>query len=164
VPQLSAPRRAHLSTSTSLRSCPHRAAPASPKVWVLSHRNLIAGAEASVTISATPLMMSSSPRCRQFRRQVQPDHRFYVGAHVVLVNYLLPEEVVRLCAKHGITGLAGVPPLDNSPKSMASRSHAEHALLRHTGGRMPEATLGCAQSSRMPSYHVRPCGGIPFMP
>ena len=36
---------------------------------------------------------------------------FSVGAHVVLMNYLLPADVVRLCAQHRVTGLTCVPPL-----------------------------------------------------
>ena len=36
---------------------------------------------------------------------------FAVGAHVVLLNYLLPRDVVALCARHRVTGLTCVPPL-----------------------------------------------------
>ena len=36
---------------------------------------------------------------------------FIAGAHVVLMNYVLPREVVRLCAEHQVTALCCVPTL-----------------------------------------------------
>ena len=84
-----------------------------PKGVVLSHRNLIAGAESvshylgntadDVILSALPLSFDAGFS--------QLTTAFSVGAHVVLLNYLLPADVVRLCAQHRITGLTGVPPL-----------------------------------------------------
>jgi acyl-CoA synthetase (AMP-forming)/AMP-acid ligase II len=68
---------------------------------------------------------------------------FAVGAHCVLMNYLLPREVPGLCAQHGVTGLTGVPPLwlqlvDASWPVEAARRIRYFA---NTGGRMPRATL-----------------------
>ena len=68
---------------------------------------------------------------------------FAVGAQVVLVNYLLPGDVVRLCAKHRITGLTCVPPLWNqlADQSWPEEATASMRYFASTGGRMPAATL-----------------------
>jgi acyl-CoA ligase (AMP-forming) (exosortase A-associated) len=116
-----------------------------PKGVVVSHRNLITGG-ASVSqylgnhaedciLAALPLSFDAGFS--------QLTTAFTVGAHVVLVNYLLPGDVVRLCAKHGVTGLTCVPPLwiqlaDQTWPEEASRSLRYFA---NTGGRMPRATL-----------------------
>jgi acyl-CoA ligase (AMP-forming) (exosortase A-associated) len=116
-----------------------------PKGVVLSHRNLIVGG-ASVSqylgnvaddciLAALPLSFDAGFS--------QLTTAFTVGAHVVLVNYLLPGDVVRLCAKHQVTGLTCVPPLwiqltDQTWPDVASRSLRYFA---NTGGRMPKATL-----------------------
>ena len=77
-----------------------------PKGVVLSHRNLIVGAESvsyylgncpdDVILSALPLSFDAGFS--------QLTTAFSVGAHVVLMNYLLPRDVVRLCAQHRVTG------------------------------------------------------------
>lgn len=116
-----------------------------PKGVVLSHRNLIVGAESvssylgntedDVILSALPLSFDAGLS--------QLTTAFAVGAHVVLLNYLLPRDVPRLCARHGVTGLTCVPPLwlqlvtvDWPPEATASMRY-----LANTGGRMPRATL-----------------------
>ncbi len=116
-----------------------------PKGVVLSHRNLIAGAESvssylenheqDCILAALPLSFDAGFS--------QLTTAFSVGAHVVLVNYLLPGEVVSLCARHGVTGLTCVPPLwlqlvDQDWPAEATRSMRYFA---NTGGRMPRATL-----------------------
>lgn len=117
----------------------------SPKGVVLSHRNLIVGAESvshylgltgdDVILAALPLSFDAGLS--------QLTISFLKGAHVILMNYLLPGEVVRLCARHQVTGLTCVPPLwiqlagqDWPPES--SR-HLRH--FANTGGRMPRTTL-----------------------
>lgn len=116
-----------------------------PKGVVLSHRNMVVGAESvstylantedDVILSALPLSFDAGLS--------QLTTAFAVGAHVVLLNYLLPRDVPKLCAKHGVTGLTCVPPLwlqivavDWPPEATASMRY-----LANTGGRMPRATL-----------------------
>ena len=116
-----------------------------PKGVVLSHRNLLAGGESvsqylendadDVILAVLPLSFDAGFS--------QLSTAFTVGAHVVLVNYLLPRDVVRLCARHGVTGLTCVPPLwiqladeDWPPEATASMRY-----FANTGGRMPRATL-----------------------
>src|SRR6185295_3706639 len=74
----------------------------SPKGVVLSHRNLIAGAEsvsAYLENTAADCILSVLPLSFDAGFS-QLTTAFAVGAHVVLLNYLLAGEVVRLCAKH----------------------------------------------------------------
>ena len=116
-----------------------------PKGVVLSHRNMIVGAESvsdylgntedDVILSALPLSFDAGLS--------QLTTAFAVGAHVVLLNYLLPRDVPRLCARHGVTGLTCVPPLwlqlvtvEWPPEATASLRY-----FANTGGRMPRATL-----------------------
>lgn len=116
-----------------------------PKGVVLSHRNLLVGAESvssylgnhgeDVILAALPLSFDAGLS--------QVTTAFASGAHVVLVNYLLARDVVRLCARHGVTGLTCVPPLwiqlaaaDWPPEATASLRY-----FANTGGRMPRATL-----------------------
>jgi acyl-CoA ligase (AMP-forming) (exosortase A-associated) len=116
-----------------------------PKGVVLSHRNLIVGAESvssylkntadDVILSALPLSFDAGFS--------QLTTAFAVGAHVILMNYLLPGEVSKLCARHEVTGLTCVPPLwlqiaDLTWPPQATRSIRYFA---NTGGRMPGPTL-----------------------
>ncbi|MCA1569557.1 MAG: acyl-CoA ligase (AMP-forming), exosortase A system-associated [Chloroflexi bacterium] len=116
-----------------------------PKGVVLSHRNLIAGAESvsqylrneqqDCILAVLPLSFDAGLS--------QLTTAFSVGAHVVLVNYLLPGEVVTLCARHGVTGLTCVPPLWIQLVEQAWPAEATRSLryFANTGGRMPRATL-----------------------
>jgi acyl-CoA ligase (AMP-forming) (exosortase A-associated) len=113
-----------------------------PKGVVLSHRNILAGAESvasylkqcadDVILAALPLSFDAGFS--------QLTTSFLVGAHVVLVNYLLPREVVKLCVKHGVTGLTCVPPLW---LQLVTQDWPATRLryFANTGGRMPRATL-----------------------
>jgi acyl-CoA ligase (AMP-forming) (exosortase A-associated) len=122
----------------------------SPKGVVLSHRNLLAGAESvsgylhnrssDVILAALPISFDAGFS--------QLTTAFSVGAQVVLINFLLPADVVRACARHRVTGLTCVPPLWIQ---LAARSWPEEAVssLRYfanTGGRLPKATLEALRS------------------
>jgi acyl-CoA ligase (AMP-forming) (exosortase A-associated) len=116
-----------------------------PKGVVLSHRNLIVGAESvshylgnhdrDVILAALPLSFDAGLS--------QVTTAFASGAHVVLVNYLLPRDVVRLCARHGVTGLTCVPPLwiQLVATEWPAEATASLRYFANTGGRMPQATL-----------------------
>lgn len=116
-----------------------------PKGVVLSHRNLIVGAESvSHYLANTPDDTILSVLPLSFDAGLsQLTTAFNTGAHVVLMNYLLPGDVVRLCEKYAVTGITGVPPfwiqvanLD-WPPAVAARVR----YFANTGGRMPKATL-----------------------
>ncbi|MFE6510047.1 acyl-CoA ligase (AMP-forming), exosortase A system-associated [Nocardioides sp. NPDC057767] len=116
-----------------------------PKGVVLSHRNLVVGADSvssylgngpdDVILSVLPLSFDAGLS--------QLTTAFAVGAHVVLMNYLLPGEVPRLCAEHGVTGLTCVPPLWLQLAGIEWPPEARAGLryFANTGGRMPRATL-----------------------
>jgi acyl-CoA ligase (AMP-forming) (exosortase A-associated) len=116
-----------------------------PKGVVLSHRNLIVGGEsvrqylgnnpADVILAALPLSFDAGFS--------QLTTAFCSGAHVVLVNYLLATDVVRLCARHGVTGLTCVPPLwiQLADQTWPVEATANLRYFANTGGRMPRATL-----------------------
>ena len=116
-----------------------------PKGVVLSHRNVLTGGasvsqylgnhEDDVILAALPLSFDAGFS--------QLTTAFTVGAHVVLVNYLLARDVVRLCAQHGVTGLTAVPPLWIQLTEQEWPAEATQSLryFANTGGRMPKATL-----------------------
>ena len=116
-----------------------------PKGVVLSHRNLLTGGASvsqylanhgdDVILAALPLSFDAGFS--------QLTTAFTVGAHVVLVNYLLPADIVRLCAKHEVTGLTCVPPLWIQLTEQEWPAEATRSLryFANTGGRMPRATL-----------------------
>jgi acyl-CoA ligase (AMP-forming) (exosortase A-associated) len=116
-----------------------------PKGVVLSHRNLVAGADSvnayldntcdDVILSVLPLSFDAGFS--------QLTTGFSAGAHVVLMNYLLPQDVVRLCEEHGVTALTCVPPLWIQIAEQCWPEHVGRKLryFANTGGRMPKATL-----------------------
>jgi acyl-CoA synthetase (AMP-forming)/AMP-acid ligase II len=64
------------------------------------------------------------------------------------MNYLLPGDVVRLCAQHRVTGLTCVPPLWIQIAGQAWPAEATKHLryFANTGGKMPKATLDSLRS------------------
>ncbi len=116
-----------------------------PKGVVLSHRNLLAGA-ASVSRylanSADDVILAALPLSFDAGFS-QLTTAFAAGAHVVLMNYLLPKDVVRLCARHRVTGLTCVPPLwlQLVGQHWPAEASTHLRYFANTGGRMPKATL-----------------------
>jgi acyl-CoA ligase (AMP-forming) (exosortase A-associated) len=116
-----------------------------PKGVVLSHRNLVVGAESVSTYlgnTADDRILAVLPLSFDAGLS-QVTTGLCVGAHVVLADYLLPGDVIRLCAQHRITGLVGVPPLWIQLASQIWPTEAVSQLryFANTGGRMPRATL-----------------------
>ncbi len=116
-----------------------------PKGVVLSHRNLIAGAESVSTYlhnTADDVILSVLPLSFDAGLS-QVTTAFAVGAHCVLMNYLLPRDVPKACVQYGVTGLTCVAPLW---LQLAGVDWPEEAARRirywaNTGGRMPRPTL-----------------------
>jgi acyl-CoA ligase (AMP-forming) (exosortase A-associated) len=116
-----------------------------PKGVVLSHRNLIVGAQ-SVSqylenspedriLSALPLSFDAGLS--------QVTTAFWAGATVVLMNYLLPRDLKQICAKEAVTGLTAVPPLwfQVSELDWADGAGASLRYFANTGGHMPYPLL-----------------------
>lgn len=116
-----------------------------PKGVVLSHRNMVAGAKSVASylenqpgdtlLAALPLSFDAGFS--------QLTTAFHVGARVVLLNYLLPRDVLKAIEREKVTGLTAVPPLYiqltqlNWPEAVT-----EHLrYFANTGGRMPRETL-----------------------
>jgi acyl-CoA ligase (AMP-forming) (exosortase A-associated) len=116
-----------------------------PKGVVLSHRNLVVGAESvSTYLGNTPEDRILAVLPLSFDAGLsQVTTGLYAGAHVVLANYLIPKDVVRLCAEHRITGLTGVPPLwiQLAAQAWTPEAAAGMRYFANTGGRLPRATL-----------------------
>jgi acyl-CoA ligase (AMP-forming) (exosortase A-associated) len=76
---------------------------------------------------------------------------FHAGARVVLINYLVPKDVVNALAKERVTGLTAVPPLyiQLSQLSWPAGIDTHLRYFANTGGRMPRETL-TALRSRVP--------------
>ena len=84
-----------------------------PKGVMLSHANLWLGAASvahylglahdDVTLAVLPLAFDYG--------QNQLFSTWLAGGRVVPLDYLLPRDVVKACARHGVTTLAAVPPL-----------------------------------------------------
>jgi acyl-CoA ligase (AMP-forming) (exosortase A-associated) len=116
-----------------------------PKGVVLSHRNMMAGAKSVASylenraedsiLSALPLSFDAGFS--------QLTTAFHVGARVVLLNYLLPRDVLNALTRERITGLTAVPPLYIQLSQLAwPASVTEHLrYFANTGGRMPQETL-----------------------
>ena len=127
-----------------------------PKGVALSHRNLVAGAEsvneylgnseADVILSVLPLSFDAGLS--------QLTTGFATGAHVVLLNYLLPRDVITACVRHRVTAVTAVPPLWTQLADQ-DWSGAGPALrvIATTGGRLPLATLR-ALRSRIPGAEI----------
>ena len=116
-----------------------------PKGVVLSHRNLVAGAISvasylgngphDVLLAALPLSFDAGFS--------QLTTAFASGARVVLLNYLLPQDVLKVMAREHVTGLTAVPPLYIQLAALAwpdaVRTHLRY--FANTGGHMPRQTL-----------------------
>ena len=116
-----------------------------PKGVVLSHRNMIAGAVSVASylenhagdtlLAALPLSFDAGFS--------QLTTAFHAGARVVLLNYLLPRDVIKTIEREKVTGLTAVPPLYIQLSQLAwPESITEHLrYFANTGGRMPFGTL-----------------------
>ncbi|MDI5974473.1 acyl-CoA ligase (AMP-forming), exosortase A system-associated [Streptomyces sp. SL13] len=116
-----------------------------PKGVVLSHRNILAGAASvagylghgpdDTVLALLPLSFDAGLS--------QLTTSLIAGAHAVLANFLVARDVVRLCARHGITALTCVPPLwlQLVAQDWPAEATARLRYFANTGGRMPGPVL-----------------------
>ncbi|MCB1954753.1 MAG: acyl-CoA ligase (AMP-forming), exosortase A system-associated [Rhodocyclaceae bacterium] len=116
-----------------------------PKGVVLSHRNMVSGAKSVASylenraddtlLAALPLSFDAGLS--------QLTTAFHAGARVVLLNYLLPRDVLRVLEREKVTGLTAVPPLWIQLAQLEwPGTITEHLrYFANTGGRMPLDTL-----------------------
>ncbi|MET0518225.1 MAG: acyl-CoA ligase (AMP-forming), exosortase A system-associated [Burkholderiaceae bacterium] len=125
-----------------------------PKGVVLSHRNMVAGAKSVAgylgnhggdrLLAALPLSFDAGFS--------QLTTAFHAGARVVLLNYLLPRDVLKALEREQITGLTAVPPLyiQLSQLEWPAAINTQLRYFANTGGRMPRETLA-ALRERVPA-------------
>lgn len=120
-----------------------------PKGVVLSHRNMVAGARSVASyLDNTPHDRILAVLPLSFDAGLsQLTTAFSVGASVVLMDYLLPRDVIRAVERYGVTGLAAVPPLWNQLKDLQWPAAAVQSLryITNTGGAMPVTTTRALQ-------------------
>ncbi len=116
-----------------------------PKGVVLSHRNMVAGGKSvaqylgnhpgDTLLAALPLSFDAGFS--------QLSTAFHSGARVVLLNYLMPRDVLKAVEKEKVTGLTAVPPLWIQLSQLQwPETVTEHLrYIANTGGRMPLETL-----------------------
>ncbi len=122
-----------------------------PKGVVLSHKNMVAGAESVAEYlgnTSKDRLLAVLPFSFDYGLS-QMTTAFSVGASVVLMDYLLPRDVIRTVAAHEVTGLAAVPPLWNQLADLEWPPEAAASLryLTNSGGAMPKATTAKLRAS-----------------
>lgn len=116
-----------------------------PKGVVLSHRNLLTGAESVSTYlenHADDRLLAVLPFSFDYGLS-QVTTAFRVGASVTLMDYLFPRDVIKAVESDKITGLAAVPPVWIQLADLEwPAGISEHLrYITNSGGRMPRATL-----------------------
>lgn len=118
----------------------------SPKGVVLSHRNMVSGAQSvaqylgnhadDVLLAALPLSFDAGFS--------QLTTGFHAGARVVLLDYLLPRDIPRALEREGVTGLTGVPTLWNQlvEQEISDDVRSRLRYIANTGGHVPRELLG----------------------
>jgi acyl-CoA ligase (AMP-forming) (exosortase A-associated) len=122
-----------------------------PKGVVLSHRNMVAGACSVANYlgnTAQDRILAVLPLSFDAGLS-QLTTAFAVGACAVLMDYLLPRDVIRAVARYEITGLAAVPPLWNQLIGLQWPAEAVSSLryITNTGGAMPVPTTRALQQA-----------------
>jgi acyl-CoA ligase (AMP-forming) (exosortase A-associated) len=114
-----------------------------PKGVVLSHRNMVCGAESVASYlhnTYKDRLLAVLPFSFDYGLS-QLTTAFFVGASVVLMEYLLPRDVIRAVERYQITGLAAVPPLWNQLAELDWPVSAKSSLryITNSGGAVPPA-------------------------
>ena len=116
-----------------------------PKGVVLSHRNMVAGAKSVASYlenSSQDTLLAALPLSFDAGFS-QLTTAFHAGGRVVLLNYLMPRDVLKAMEREHVTGLTVVPPLyiqlSQLEWPVAIGEHLRY--FANTGGRMPFETL-----------------------
>lgn len=121
-----------------------------PKGVVLSHNNLLLGADSVSTYlgnHAEDRLLAALPFSFDYGLS-QVTTAFKKGASVSLLNYLFPNDVLKAMTRERITGLAGVPPLWIQLARLEWPQEAAENLryITNSGGHMPLPTLQALRS------------------
>lgn len=120
-----------------------------PKGVVLTHHNMYVGAESVAKYlnnSENDRILAVLPFSFDYGFS-QLTTAMLKGATVILLDYLLPKDVIKALEKTQATGLAGVPPLWMQITKLAwpetIKSHLRY--ITNSGGAMPQSTLALLQ-------------------
>ncbi|MCG5540156.1 MULTISPECIES: acyl-CoA ligase (AMP-forming), exosortase A system-associated [unclassified Halorhodospira] len=116
-----------------------------PKGVVLNHRNLVTGAESVseyLENTAEDRILCVLPLSFDYGLS-QLTTALAVGAEAVLLNHLLARDVVCAVARHGITGLAAVPPLwvELAQLDWPAEAASNLRYFTNSGGALPTSAL-----------------------
>ena len=122
-----------------------------PKGVVLSHRNMVAGAKSVAEYlenHSADRILAVLPFSFDYGFS-QLTTAFLTGASVVLMDYLLPRDVIRTVVKEKITGLAAVPPLWTQLANLDWPAEANETLryMTNSGGAMPLDALSSLRAA-----------------
>lgn len=126
-----------------------------PKGVVLSHRNLLCGAQSvSEYLENDPedKLLVVLPLSFDYGFS-QLTTAFLVGATVVLMNYLLAQDVPTLVQQEKITGIAAVPSLWTQLMRVTWPAQTSLRYITNSGGAMHKATLTQLQTT-FPSVKI----------
>jgi acyl-CoA ligase (AMP-forming) (exosortase A-associated) len=140
------PARAHRVIDTDMVSILYTSgSTGKPKGVMLSHRNMVAGAKSVASYlenHANDTLLAALPLSFDAGFS-QLTTAFHVGARVVMLNYLMPRDVIKAMERKRVTGLTAVPPLYIQLTQLDwPQSVVDHLrYFANTGGRMPGETL-----------------------
>src|SRR5450830_721380 len=120
-----------------------------PKGVVLSHRNMVAGAESVASYlenTAADRLLAVLPLSFDYGLS-QLTTAFSVGATAVLINHLLARDVLRAVVAERITGLAAVPPLWIQLAPLEWPADCTLRYLTNSGGAMQRPTLDALRAA-----------------
>lgn len=125
-----------------------------PKGVVLSHRNMVAGAQSVAQYlqnQPSDRLLCVLPFSFDYGFS-QLSTAFYSGASCYLLEYLFPQDVISTVDKQQITGLALVPPLwiQLAELKWTEGSGKSLRYISNSGGAMPTKTLSILQQ-RLPT-------------
>lgn len=126
-----------------------------PKGVVLSHRNLVTGAKSvSQYLGNRPedRILSVLPLSFDYGLN-QLTTAFLVGATSILMNYLLPRDILTAIKNKHVSGLAAVPPLWAQLAQLDWKDIHTLRYVTNSGGAMPRATLTRLRSA-LPSTQI----------
>jgi acyl-CoA ligase (AMP-forming) (exosortase A-associated) len=120
-----------------------------PKGVVLSHRNMVAGAVSVASYlenTADDRLLAVLPLSFDYGLS-QLTTAFHAGATAVLINHLLPRDVLNAVVAEKITGLAAVPPLWIQLAPLPWPADCTLRYLTNSGGAMQRPTLDALRAA-----------------
>ena len=126
-----------------------------PKGVVLSHRNLVTGAKSVsdyLTITDKDRLLAVLPFSFDYGLN-QLLSAFLNQACCVLLDYLLPKDVLNALGRYQITGLAAVPPLWTQLAKLDWSNTINLRYITNSGGKLPKAILNILKE-RLPNTQI----------